>query len=89
MRRTKILALASALTGLVAMAVPSGPAAAQQDGLRDSRSERAARPVRVRPRIVVTPTQRLYRQCVDVYVIEHRLTGDTVVPDMRCRWAYR
>jgi hypothetical protein len=39
-------------------------------------------------RVEVTPS-RLYRQCTDWYVIEHRATGDTVVPRMQCRWAVR
>ena len=41
---------------------------------------------RVPLRVEVTPS-RLYRQCTDWYVIEHRATGDTIVPRMRCRWA--
>jgi len=40
-------------------------------------------------RIEVTPSGRLYRQCTDWHVIEHRPTGDTVVPRMRCWWALR
>jgi hypothetical protein len=40
-------------------------------------------------RIEVTPSARLYRQCVDWHVVEHRATGDTVVPRMQCRWALR
>jgi hypothetical protein len=39
-------------------------------------------------RVEVTPS-RLYRQCTDWHVIEHRPTGDTVVPRIRCRWAVR
>lgn len=41
---------------------------------------------RVPLRVDVTPS-RLYRQCTDELVIEHRATGDTIVPRMRCRWA--
>jgi len=40
-------------------------------------------------RIEVTPSARLYRQCTDWHVIEHRASGDTVVPRTRCRWALR
>lgn len=40
-------------------------------------------------RIDVTPSARLYRQCTDWHVIEHRASGDTVVPRERCRWALR
>jgi hypothetical protein len=49
-----------------------------------------AKPHRRAPlRIEVTPSAGLYRQCTDWYVIEHRPTGDTVVPRMRCWWALR
>jgi hypothetical protein len=30
-----------------------------------------------------------YRNCVDGYAVERRLTGPTVVPRMNCRWAKR
>jgi hypothetical protein len=40
-------------------------------------------------RIEVAPYGRLYRQCADWHVIEHRATGDTVVPRSRCWWALR
>jgi hypothetical protein len=39
-------------------------------------------------RVEVTPS-RLYRQCTDWHVIEHRPTGDTIVPRMQCRSAVR
>jgi len=38
-------------------------------------------------RVEITPSGRLYRQCTDWHVIEHRAPGDTVVPRTRCRWA--
>ncbi len=88
MRRT--IAVTLALAGLAAIASPAGLAAAQDAGARNHPVEVSAqRRVRVRPRIVVTPAARIHRQCVDIYVVEHRLTGDTVVPNMRCWWAYR
>jgi hypothetical protein len=40
-------------------------------------------------RIEVTPSGRLYRQCTDWHVTEHRPTGDTVVPRTQCWWALR
>jgi len=40
-------------------------------------------------RVEVTPSARLYRQCIDWHVIERRATGDTVVPRARCWWALR
>jgi hypothetical protein len=52
-------------------------------------SERATRAERVRPRLRVTPTQRLVRQCADWYEVEARATGPTVVPASRCWWGYR
>jgi hypothetical protein len=47
--------------------------------------------VRPIPRIEINPRLRVqyYRDCVDGYVVEPRLTGPTVVPRMRCRWAKR
>jgi hypothetical protein len=80
-----------ALAGFAAIALWAAPAAAQDTGLDPGvrAGQSGVAPQRVRPRIVVTPSGRLVRQCVDVYVVERRATGDTVVPDMRCRWAYR
>jgi hypothetical protein len=49
----------------------------------------SVRPPRAPARIVVTPTRRLVRECVDWYAIEHRLAGTVVTPQMRCRWGYR
>jgi len=48
-------------------------------------------PVRPLPRVEITPRVHVqyYRDCVDAYVVEPRLTGPTVVPHMRCRWAKR
>lgn len=48
------------------------------------------RPHRHAPlRVEVAPSQRLFRQCVDWYATEHRASGDTIVPRMRCWWALR
>ena len=46
-------------------------------------------PPRAPSRIVVTPSRRLVRECIDWYQIEHRLAGTVVTPQMRCRWGYR
>jgi hypothetical protein len=85
-----MITLALAIAGLVTVALPLTPAAAQDAGLRNGQlsSQRRVRAA-ARPRIVVTPAHRLVRNCVDIYVVEHRPTGPTVVPDMRCWWAYR
>jgi hypothetical protein len=66
------------------LAVLSGgsPLAFAQDLPDHARLHRRA-PLRVE----VTPSGRLYRQCTDWHVIEHRPAGDTVVPRMRCWWA--
>jgi hypothetical protein len=47
--------------------------------------------VRTIPRIQVTPRVReqYYRDCVDWYAVEPRLTGPTIVPHMRCQWVKR
>jgi hypothetical protein len=41
--------------------------------------------VEIYPRVHV----QYYRNCVDGYVVEQRLTGPTVVPRTNCRWAKR
>jgi hypothetical protein len=40
-------------------------------------------------RLEIEPQSRLVRECRDWHVIEHRLTGDTIVPRTRCWWALR
>jgi hypothetical protein len=62
----------------------AAPLAFAQDSADRARLQRRA-PLRIE----VTPSGRLYRQCSDWHVIEHRLTGDTVVPRTRCWWALR
>ncbi len=94
MRPTLRVAPKVALAGLVALALWAGPATAQ-DQRQDRSVDAGVRPAettsqrRVRPRIVVTPSRRLVRQCVDGYAVERRATGDTVVPYMHCEWGYR
>ena len=76
-------ALAAGLA--VMLASVSLPALAQ-----DAQTQARVTPHRRAPlRIEITPPGRLYRQCIDSPVIEHRLTGDTVVPRSRCWWAVR
>jgi hypothetical protein len=91
MQRTITAALAAALMGCAAVIASDGAASAQSAGASatERTSQQRVRPARTRPRIVITPRARVYRHCVDRYVIERRATGDTVVPDMRCWWAYR
>ena len=40
-------------------------------------------------RIEIEPQRRMIRECRDWHMIEHRLTGDTIVPRTRCWWALR
>jgi len=40
-------------------------------------------------RVDVAPAGKLYRQCVDHPIVDHRPSGDTVVPSFSCRWAVR
>jgi hypothetical protein len=69
---------------LVLAALVGGPPAVRAQDSPDRAKLHRRAPLRVE----VTPS-RLYRQCTDWYVIEHRATGDTVVPRTQCRWAVR
>jgi hypothetical protein len=80
MRTFTAVLMAGLMTGALALSVAM-PAQAQSTRERRSDAER--------PRIRVTPTQRLVRQCEDWYEVEQRATGPTVVPASRCWWAYR
>jgi len=66
----------------LAVSLAGSPLALAQDSADRARVSRRA-PLRIE----VTPSARLYRQCTDWHVIEHRATGDTVVPRTRCWWA--
>ena len=68
----------------VGLALVSSAFSLAQDATNAARTQR-------RPplRLEIRPAPQYYRQCVDWYVVEHRLTGDTVVPQLRCRWALR
>jgi hypothetical protein len=74
-------AVAVVMASLMVLALEA-PAQAQSNGERRTVQTE-------RPRIRVTPTQRLVRQCEDWYEVEERATGPTVVPASRCWWAYR
>jgi hypothetical protein len=59
----------------------AGPAPAQDDRARPRTQRRA--PLRIE----VQPSRPPVRKCADWHVIEHRYTGDTIVPRTRCWWA--
>ena len=86
--RISTTAFAAGLAMMLASAAT--PAPAQDAPAQDAQAQVRVTPHRRAPlRIEVTPPGRLYRQCVDSPVIEHRVTGDTVVPRSRCWWAVR
>ncbi len=78
--KTAVAALVLAVVGIVGA---SGAAMAQEDQSRPRVSRRP--PLRIE----VEPQRRMVRECQDTHVIEHRLTGDTIVPRTRCWWALR
>lgn len=71
--------------GVALVLAEASPAGAQQTA--PARPGHQARPAPLH--VVVAPSGRLYRQCVDHPVVEHRPSGDTVVPSFACRWAVR
>ena len=74
---------------LCAIAIGGALGAGLGDASAQSRLQEYAPPPRAPARIIVTPSRRLVRECVDWYAIEHRLAGTVVTPQMRCHWAYR
>jgi len=59
------------------------PAMAQDQQTEQMRLHRHA-PLRG---VVTAGRGQIYRQCTDWHVIEHRASGDTVVPRIQCWWA--
>jgi hypothetical protein len=41
------------------------------------------------PRITVVPLSRYHRECVAWFAVDHRPSGDVVMPRQRCTWALR
>jgi hypothetical protein len=87
--RAGVVALAAGLAAGLATELAAGlirpSLAAAQDFAQLSLAPLPRRPLIVH----VGPAGRLYRQCTDWHVIEHRAAGDTVVPRTRCWWALR
>jgi hypothetical protein len=85
MRKSMIaIGLAAALAALGApVSGQEGSALAQDNSARPGLQRRP--PLR----IVITPSRPLQRQCVDWHVIEHRASGDTIVPASHCWWVSR
>jgi hypothetical protein len=79
--RKPIIAIGLA-AALAALAAPAA-APAQESSVRPGLNRRP--PLR----IVITPSRPAQRQCVDWHVIEHRASGDTVVPRSHCWWVSR
>ena len=77
--RTSMVALGLA----AALAALGAPAPAQEGTLRPVLHRRP--PLRIE----ITPSRPAQRQCVDWHVIEHRASGDTVVPRSHCWWVAR
>jgi hypothetical protein len=75
-------ALGLLLASIASAGAQNVPAGAQESPARVHRRP----PLRVE---VTAPPSQYYRECVDKYVIEHRASGDTVVPRTYCRWAVR
>ncbi len=87
--RLRIIGYAIALAlGIVCLAGVTLNTAAAQSGRSFDRNQNAQAP-RAPARIVVRPGRRLVRQCDSWYVIERRVAGDVLTPQMRCRWTYR
>jgi hypothetical protein len=79
--------MTSCALGLAALFCGSLQVSAQDTG-RAKLHRRAPLRIEVTPSRLLYP-ERLYRQCLDWHVIEHRPAGDTVVPRTRCWWALR
>ena len=78
-----LLVLGSAVPADAQMAAP---------GMREPAAGNPAprRVVRRAPtRIVVSPNQKLFRQCEGWLAVEHRPSGDVITPQQRCWWASR
>jgi hypothetical protein len=85
MRKSTIaIGLAATLAALGALAPSAAPAAPAQES--PARTGLHRRPPL---RIEVTPSRQVQRQCVDWHVIEHRASGDTIVPRSHCWWVSR
>jgi hypothetical protein len=78
---TITIGLAATLAALGALAPLAAPA--QESPARTGLHRRP--PLRIE----VTPSRQFQRQCVDWHVIEHRPSGDTIVPRSHCWWVSR
>ena len=93
-----LFALPGSIPGAAARSV--GERLAAGNALAQGQPPRARTRLRVRPLYPYRHYHSLYpvpydieypgpngkRDCVDAYVIEHRLSGTVLVPRMRCRW---
>jgi hypothetical protein len=82
------LPIFAALGVLIALAGMLVPAPAQPADRATDRGPRAKPPPHQTPlRPEGALPEDYYRHCVGGYAIEHRATGDTIVPRLRCWWA--
>jgi hypothetical protein len=86
MRRLVMIAAAAAVTGALTPSPAASQVYAPAPGM--PYPPPLMRPL---PRVVIHPRVReqWYRDCVGGFGVEPRLTGPTVVPIQRCRWAKR
>jgi hypothetical protein len=80
------LPIFAALGVIIAITSIPVPAPAQPADRLTDPSLRTKPPPRQTPPRTAVP-EDYYRHCVGGYAIEHRATGDTVVPRLRCWWA--
>jgi hypothetical protein len=81
------LPIFAALGVIIALAGTPVPAPAQPADRATDPSPRTKPPRKTPPRTEGALPEDYYRHCVGGYAIEHRASGDTVVPRLRCWWA--
>jgi hypothetical protein len=83
-RLSKSLLAALVVSLISTLALAQTPPA----GAETEASQRAKPPLRRGPlRLQVSPPTEYYRHCIGGYAVEHRGTGDTIVPRLQCWWA--
>jgi hypothetical protein len=85
-RLSKSLPAALVAVSLTPAAAPAQtpPAASVADPAQRSKPPVRRGPLRLQ---VSPPGGEYYRHCIGGYAVEHRATGDTIVPRLQCWWA--